>query len=68
MDPELKQKIENLETKIDAVYVSVEKTRRYFLIITWISILAIVLPMIGLVWAIPAFLSNYASTLGGLGM
>ncbi len=68
MDPELSKKIEELEVKIDAIYKSVEKTRRYFLIITWVSILAIVLPLIGLAFAIPSFMSNYVNTLSGGGL
>jgi t-SNARE complex subunit (syntaxin) len=63
----LQKKVEEQGVKIDAIFKSVEKTRKYFLIITWITILAIVLPMIGLVFAIPSFLSNYTSVLGGSG-
>lgn len=68
MDPELNKRIEILESKVDAIYQSVEKTRKYFLIITWVTILAIVLPMIGLVFAVPAFMTNYVGTLSGLGL
>ena len=68
MDQELQKKIEGLEVKIDAVYKSVEKTRRYFLIITWITILGIVLPMIGLAFALPSFMTNYVGSLNGLGI
>jgi hypothetical protein len=64
MDQELKQKIEEQGVKIDAIYKSVEKTRKYFLMIIWITVLAVVIPMIGLVFVIPSFLSNYTSTLG----
>lgn len=68
MDPELNKRIEILESKVDAIYQSVEKTRKYFLIITWVTILAIVLPMIGLVFAVPAFMTNYVGGLSGLGL
>jgi CHASE3 domain sensor protein len=70
MDPilELKKKIEEQEVKIDAIYQSVEKTRKYFLTIIWITVVAVVLPIIGLAFAIPAFLSNYVGTLNGLGI
>ena len=68
MDQELKQKIEEQGVKIDAIYKSVEKTRKYFLIIIWVSVIAVVLPLIGLMFAIPSFLSNYTSTLSGLGL
>lgn len=62
---ELQKKIEEQGAKIDAIYKSVEKTRKYFLIIIWITVFGIVLPMIGLAFVIPSFLSNYTSTLGG---
>lgn len=68
MDQELNKKLEMLESKIDAIYQSVEKTRKYFLIIVWVTILAIVVPMIGLVFALPAFMTNYVGTLSGLGL
>ena len=46
--------------KLDAIYASVEKTRKYFLLIIWISIAVVVLPMIGLLFAIPTFLETYS--------
>lgn len=55
-----------MEAKIDAIYSSVEKTRRYFLIVTWVTIIMIVLPFVGLLFAIPAFINSYTSTLNGL--
>lgn len=61
MDAELQQKLETLEKKIDATYTSAEKTRKYFLTIIVISVVAFVLPLIGLVFAIPQFLSVYSS-------
>lgn len=60
MDQELKNKLEEQEKKLDAIYKSVEKTRKYFLMIIWISIIMVVLPIIGLVIAIPSFLSSYS--------
>jgi hypothetical protein len=60
MDQELKNKLEEQSIKIDAIYKSVEKTRKYFLMIIWITIIAVVVPMIGLFFAIPKFLSTYS--------
>jgi hypothetical protein len=68
MDGELKKKIEEQGVKIDAIYKSVEKTRKYFLIMTWITVFAIVLPLIGLAFALPSFLNNYVTSLSGLGI
>jgi hypothetical protein len=67
MDEELKKRIEEQAVKIDAIYKSVEKTRKYFLMMVWITIIAVVLPLIGLAFALPSFLNNYGS-INGLGM
>lgn len=64
-DQELREALKVLEKKIDAVYVSAEKTRKYFLGTLIVTGIAFVLPLIGLVFAIPTFLSTYSS-LGGL--
>lgn len=66
MEPSLQQKLEEQAAKIDAIYVSVEKTRKYFLIILWVTIAMVVLPAIGLVFAIPAFIDTYTTSLNGL--
>lgn len=68
MEQEIIKKIEEQGLKIDAIYKSVEKTRKYFLMIIWITVLAVALPMIGLVFAIPSFLGNYTSTLVDIGL
>lgn len=61
MPPTIEQQLQAQAEKIDAIYVSVEKTRKYFLMIMWISIAMVVLPMIGLLFAIPTFISSYSS-------
>ncbi|PIZ87356.1 hypothetical protein COX93_01350 [Candidatus Nomurabacteria bacterium CG_4_10_14_0_2_um_filter_30_12] len=66
MDQELQKRFDNQDKKIDEIYKSVEKTRKYFLMIIWITVLAVVLPAIGLVFVLPSFLSNYTSSLNGL--
>ncbi|MDA1334756.1 MAG: hypothetical protein O2794_01915 [bacterium] len=66
MDEVVLKKFEEQDEKLSAIYVSVEKTRKYFLIVTWVTIALVVLPAIGLVFAIPAFLSTYAGSLDGL--
>lgn len=65
---ELQKKLEELETKIDAVYRSAEKTRKYFLVIIWVTIILFVLPLIGLLFIVPSFFSIYTNTLNGLGI
>lgn len=50
------EKLNELEKKIDAIYVSVEKTRKYILTVFIISIVAFIAPLLGLISVIPAFL------------
>jgi t-SNARE complex subunit (syntaxin) len=68
MEQELQKKIEEQGVKIDAIYKSVEKTRKYFLIIIWVTVIAVIIPIIGLLFAIPAFMNNYVNVLGGAGI
>lgn len=64
MEQQIIEKIDAQDKKIDAIYKSVEKTRKYILIVTIVSIGAVVLPLIGLAFAIPSFLSTYSTMLG----
>ena len=60
---EILKKIDENNKKIDAVYESVEKTRKYFLWSAVINIIVFILPLIGIILIIPWFLStvDYAS-------
>ena len=64
-DAELRGKLDELEKKIDAIYISSEKTRKYFLTFLIVSGLGFLIPLVGLLFAIPSFISTY-SQLGGL--
>lgn len=63
---EILKKIDENNKKIDAVYASVEKTRKYFLWSVIFNVIIFVLPLLGLIIIIPWFLSsiNY----GNLGL
>lgn len=61
MDPELQQRLTTLEQKIDATYAAANKTRKYLLWTMIISIAVIVLPLLGLVFAIPKFIGTLTS-------
>ena len=54
---EILKKLIELEAKIDAVYKSAEKTRKYFMWTLILSVVLFVLPLIALVFVIPYFLS-----------
>ncbi|XLQ20537.1 MAG: hypothetical protein ACKUBY_02015 [Candidatus Moraniibacteriota bacterium] len=60
------QQLEEQDAKLNAIYKSVEQTRKIFLATLIISIIAFVLPAIGLVFIIPWFLSVMGSAYGGL--
>jgi hypothetical protein len=60
------ERLDAIESKLDAVYTSVEKTRKYFQIILWVTVAMVVLPAIGLVFVVPAFLNSYLGALDGL--
>jgi len=60
------RKIEEMEKKIEAVYQSSEKTRKYFLWTLIITAVVIILPLIAMLFVIPSFLSTYNPTNLGL--
>jgi len=64
----IEKKIIELEEKVDRVYESVEKTRKYFLWTMIISVAVIVIPLIIMMFVLPSFISNYTSSLSGLGL
>ena len=66
MNEEIVKRLDRQEMKIDAIYASVEKTRKYFLIVMWVTLASIILPLLGMIVAIPKFINTYTSTLDGL--
>jgi len=66
MEQEILNKFEQQDKKLDAIYVSVEKTRKYFLWTMIISIATVVLPIIGLIIMIPWMLKIVSSAYSGL--
>lgn len=64
MEEEILKKIEAQDKKLEEIHNSIEKMRKYFLWTLIITIAVIVLPLIGLIFAIPQFLNYYQ----GLGL
>ena len=64
MDEMLLKKLSEQEKKIDAIYVSVEKTRKYFLFTLILSVVLFVLPFFGLLFAVPFLLSTFSGLIG----
>lgn len=49
-----------LEAKVDRVYVSSEKTRKYFLWTLVVALVVTVVPLVGLIFIIPKFMATLA--------
>ncbi len=64
MENEVLERLKRSEEKIDAVYKSVEKMRKYFLWTLIISVAVIVLPLIGLLFVLPSFVSTITASYG----
>ena len=57
MEEKILEKLEQQSEKLDKIYASAEKTRKYFLWTLVITLITIILPLVGLVIVIPKFLS-----------
>ncbi|TSD00962.1 MAG: Uncharacterized protein Athens071425_524 [Parcubacteria group bacterium Athens0714_25] len=68
MEQDILEKFKQQDEKLEQIFVSVEKTRKYFLWTMIISIGAVLLPLIGLIAIIPWFLSTMSSAYSGLGL
>ena len=58
MDQELLTRLEAQEKKIDAIYASVEKMRKYFLWTFITTIVTFVIPLIVIILILPSFISS----------
>lgn len=58
MEQEILRKLEEHSQKLDAIYRSAEKTRKYFLWTMIVTVILFVLPLIGLMFAIPSYLDT----------
>ncbi len=61
MEEKILKKIEEQDKKLNEIYKSVETTRKYFLVALIITVVAIIFPLIGLMFIIPKFLNIYAN-------
>lgn len=66
MENELLAKIEAQEAKLDKIFSSVEKTRKYLLTTMWITIIMVVLPLVIAIFVVPMFINSYMSAFEGL--
>ena len=66
MEIDYTKRLETIEGKIDAIYVSVEKTRKYFFWTMIVTLVVFILPLIGMMFAIPAFIKSYSGSIQGV--
>lgn len=66
MDEILRSQLAAQDEKIDAIYVSVEKTRKFLLIIMWSSVIMVVLPLLAGLLIVPYIISSFSSYASGL--
>lgn len=66
MEPKLQEQLDEQEVKISEILTSVRRMEKYMRWTFWVTVVVIVLPFILLLFAIPAFISSYTSTLSGL--
>ncbi|TRZ50776.1 hypothetical protein D4R99_05535 [bacterium] len=67
MENEILERIKQNEEKLEMIFVSVEKTRKYIFWTMVVTVVFLVLPLIGIIVAIPSFMSTYSS-LSGAGL
>ena len=65
MDEDVKRRFDVQDELLEKVYASVEKTRKYFMWTLIITVALFVLPLLGLMFVIPQFLSTYTPGLEG---
>lgn len=58
MEPNQTDQLSRLEEKVDAMHKTVKDLKFYFVLMVVISVGAVVLPLVGLVFAIPAFMDT----------
>ncbi|MCA9368022.1 hypothetical protein KC887_07245 [Candidatus Kaiserbacteria bacterium] len=56
MDPKLQEQLDSIELRLGETKASVDKMLWYMKVTAWVTIAVIVLPLIGLLFAIPALL------------
>ncbi|EKE18594.1 MAG: hypothetical protein ACD_9C00288G0003 [uncultured bacterium] len=66
MDEELLRKIDEQQIKIDAIYSSVEKLRKYFLWTLVVTLVTVVAPIVVLALMVPYLINTISSVYGGI--
>ena len=68
MDPAVEKELREQRELIEKIYVSVEKTRKYYLWTMWGTVIVFVVPLIILAIVLPLFMNAYSGYLTGSGL
>ena len=63
MDEQTLKKLEEQDKKLDAIYKSIEKMRKYFLWTLIITVALVVIPLVAMIFVLPGFVSTYTTGL-----
>lgn len=66
MNEEISNKLKELEEKIEKIYISVEKTRKYFQWTFIATIVFFILPLIVIAIILPSLMNGITSVYGGV--
>jgi len=58
MEEETKKRLDAQDKLLEKIYISVEKTRKYFLLAVILSLIMFILPILGLIFVLPKFLDT----------
>ena len=62
METEILKKLQEQEIKIDSMYKSVEKMRKYFMWTFILSLVFFVLPLLGLIFVLPSLWNTLSAS------
>jgi type II secretory pathway component PulF len=66
MDPKLQEQLDEQEIKINQILDRVTKAEKYLRYTFWITIVVFVIPLVLMVFAVPAIISSYTEAMSSL--
>jgi hypothetical protein len=63
MEAELAQKLQEQDAKLEEIRLAVRKMQLYFRITFWVTVVCFVLPLVGLLFAVPKAMNSYLGSL-----
>ncbi|MBI5798753.1 MAG: hypothetical protein HZB10_02380 [Candidatus Yonathbacteria bacterium] len=64
MEQEILNRLQAQDELLQKIYASTERTRKYFMLTFYGTLVLFILPLVGLVFVIPAFLSTISTAYG----